>query len=234
VIGDLGKYLVRFKPSFPSKTQIFRYLAWSQLKGVLESRRVNCVLDVGANKGQFAEGLRKIGYRGLIVSFEPAPDDFAVMAARMGRDPLWKGHQFALGGEDGETSFHITVHDTRCNSVLKPSLAGEEYRSVCVEMRRLDSIFDGLVAGVEDPRVFLKMDTQGYDLEVIKGSEGCLPGVLGLLSEVAVEPGYEGMPLYLESLKVYEGLGFHLLSVSEIAWNRERGTVAEMECLMVR
>lgn len=234
MIGELGKYLIRFKPSFPSKNQIFRYLAWNQLKLALDSRQVNCVLDVGANKGQFAEGLRKIGYRGWIISFEPAPDDFAVMAGKLKRDPLWKGRQIALGGEDKETSFNITLDDTRCNSILKPSRCGDEFRTVNVALRRLDSMFDELIAGIEAPRVFLKMDTQGYDLEVIKGSAGCLDRVLGLLSEVAVEPNYEGMPLYLESLKTYEGLGFHLLGVSEIAWNHERGTVAEMECLMIR
>jgi FkbM family methyltransferase len=234
VIEDLGKSLVRWKCSFPSKNQIYRYLAWCQLRDTLESAKVNCVLDVGANKGQFAISLRKIGFRGWIISFEPSPDDFAVMSRIMKDDPRWRGHQIALGGENTVSNFNVTLGDTRLSSFLSLRRSDDPVKVVAVELKRLDSIYDELLAGIESPVVFLKMDTQGFDLEVIKGAEGCLGRVEGLLSEIAVEPNYEKMPSYLESLKIYQDLGFRLMGVSEIAWDPVRGSVVEMECLMAR
>ena len=90
---------------------------------------------------------------------------------------------------------------------------------MAVETKPPDALFDEVIAGVNSPRLFLKMDTQGYDLEVVRGALGSLPRVLGLLSEIAAEPAYEGMPLYLELLEVYELPGFRLRSIIEIAWN---------------
>jgi hypothetical protein len=58
--------------------------------------------------------------------------------------------------------------------------------------------------------------------------------MLGLPSEIAAEPNYNNMPGYMESLKSYEDLGFRLKGLSEIAWNHRRGTLVEMDCLMIR
>jgi hypothetical protein len=53
------------------------------LKQVLDKGEVNCVLDVGANRGQFASILRKIGYGGQIISFEPSLHDFKNTEAKI-------------------------------------------------------------------------------------------------------------------------------------------------------
>jgi FkbM family methyltransferase len=234
VLGDLGKYLVRMKWSFPSNLLLSRYLAWSELREALDQLRINCVFDVGANTGQFAMGLRKIGYTGWIISYEPSPGDFAAMSRAFGGDPRWRGYQIALGSEGGTSTFNVTLGDSRLSSFLSLRRPDFGVETIQVEVKRLDAVFEEALGGIKEPRVFLKMDTQGFDLKVIEGASGCVDRVLGLLSEISAEASYNDMPSYLDSLKVYEGLGFRLKGLSEIAWNRARGTLVEMDCLMIR
>src|SRR5271157_5196955 len=62
------------------------------LARLLEIYRADCVLDVGANRGQFASMLRGAGYRGPLVSFEPVPEAYVELARLAAKDPLWTTH----------------------------------------------------------------------------------------------------------------------------------------------
>jgi hypothetical protein len=110
---------------------------------------------------------------------------------------------------------------------------GEKVTTHEVSMRRLDSMFASIVEGIDDPRVFLKIDTQGYDVEVFKGASGCIANVRGLQSELSVQPVYMEMPHYLEALEAYEAAGFDLHNLSVV--NRvPNGGLLELNCFMKR
>jgi hypothetical protein len=81
-------------------------------------------------------------------------------------------------------------------------------RTENVSVRTMDSIFDELVEGIAEPRVFLKIDTQGFDLEVAKGSTTCMHRISGIQTELAVIPLYQGTPDYMEVLTIYREFGF--------------------------
>ena len=68
-----------------------RYVELNRLKRLLETLDINCVLDVGANKGQFVEKVRGIGFRGRIVSFEPLRREFTQLSSRFRGDAQWRG-----------------------------------------------------------------------------------------------------------------------------------------------
>jgi len=55
----------------------------TRLRSLLESLRVNCVIDAGANQGQTVDLLRGIGFRGFIFSFEPLGSAFSTLSDRM-------------------------------------------------------------------------------------------------------------------------------------------------------
>lgn len=102
-----------------------------------------------------------------------------------------------------------------------------------VQVKRLDDIFPSLIQGIESPKVFLKMDTQGFDLEVFKGAAGCLEHIVGIQSELSIQPIYKGMPHYLEALQVYESAEFELFNLSPV--NRtDNGRIIELNCFMRR
>ena len=68
---------------------------------------VETVLDVGAHHGEYGLRLRKGGYDGKIVSFEPGPDAFSVLEQRCKRDGNWACHQMALGDEIGQGELNV-------------------------------------------------------------------------------------------------------------------------------
>ncbi|MBN2474317.1 MAG: FkbM family methyltransferase [Pirellulales bacterium] len=201
------------------------------LKVLLEQLGIDCVFDVGAHTGGFATSLRRLGYRGHIVSFEPAPGVFAVLQNRFRGDALWQGYNCALGAEDTRMDLNV-AELSNCSSFLRPK-GFDVKETIEVEVRRLDGVFGSLVASIPEPRVFLKLDTQGYDLEVLKGAQGCLDRILGLQSEISVEALYEGMPDYLDSLAQYNAQGFTLANLCTAARNNRTKRVIEYDCLMV-
>lgn len=210
------------------------------LRKVLKRLDVNCVLDVGANRGEYAQLLREEGYTGDIISFEPNKETYQYLSEIARKDARWSVHNMALGSE--ETTQTLNVATISCLSSL---LAPTEYAETVfgkemiahtqrIEVKRLDSIYRELVKHISDPRVFLKMDTQGYDLEVIKGAAGCLQNVLGLQSEISVRPLYENTPNYLESLAEYHSLGFNLTGLFTVNLDSQTFNIVEYDCVMIR
>lgn len=206
---------------------------FTHLKSLLNLLDVNCVLDVGANRGQFAHQLRAIGYRGFIFSFEPLSNEFSVLSASFKDDSRWKGHNIALGETSSSIPINVIPQSTVMSSLLSPLHPPPDIKTELIEVRRLDELLPSLISSIRKPRVFLKMDTQGYDLKVFKGAEGCIEQVYGLYSELSIQAIYQGMPNYLEALEVYEAAGFELLSLTTNS-RTPSGVIEEMNCLMKR
>lgn len=211
------------------------------VRQILLRLSVNCVLDVGANAGQYAERLRAAGYSGRILSFEPSAASFARLQDACRDDPQWTCHELALGDESGLgrmyrarssllTSFLPLNRGAQDAFAEAAEVDGEEQ----VRVERLDELFAELVAGIEEPRVFLKMDTQGYDLRVFAGARACLPRICGLQSELSVVPLYDGMPDFLQALRVYRSSGFEVTGFFPIFRHEPDLVIGEFDCVMVR
>jgi FkbM family methyltransferase len=198
-----------------------RFIEFTILKQLLAKLEIDCVLDVGANRGQFARHLRAIGYRGRIISFEPNPDEFARLRRSFSSDSAWSGYPIALGEKAGVLQLKTPPELTVLGSFLDLRNSPSELRTEEVEMRRLDEVFPSLMVNAAGAKVFLKMDTQGYDVNVFCGAEGCLNEIRGLLSELSVQSLYKNQPHYLESLATYERAGFDLYHLSVV--NRGSG-----------
>lgn len=203
---------------------------------------INCVLDVGANLGQYARFLREHGYEGHIVSFEPVPEAFDALQRAMGGDPRWRGFRYALGEHDGEASFQVSGGDAQASSLLElneegPKRWGSDHallRRETVQVRRLESVLDTVTDGIARPRIYLKMDTQGYDLRVLEGAGARLPEVLALQSELAVHEFYEGMTPFAEALARYRAYGYAITGIFPLTREHDHLRVIEFDCVMMR
>lgn len=216
-----------------SENPVNRFLELSYLRQLLKRLEIDCVLDVGANQGQFAAELREIGFGGQIVSFEPISREFGVLQNRFRSDSKWQGFPYALGREDKQTSMNVFSNLTVMSSLLAPVGKQKGIEVQEIEVRRLDGVLPDVLSKLPGARVFLKMDTQGYDLEVFEGARGVLGQVLGLQSEISVHPLYQGMPHYLEALSVYESAGFDLSNLTIVS-RTPASALQEMNCFMQR
>jgi len=202
---------------------------------------IDCVLDVGANTGQFVDRLRgDVGYRGHIASFEPASASYAQLAQRHGTDARWRGFCFALGRARGTAELNLFTPDSSLNSLLGPSNFGSDRFAALrlepdkerVEVRRLDDVFDDAVRPLVDPVTFLKLDTQGSDLEVLYGASGVLHRVAALVTELPVVPIYEGMPSLVDALGHLQDLGFEITGMFPVTRDRDGLGAVEFDCVL--
>jgi FkbM family methyltransferase len=211
---------------------------------LLRELQVTCVVDVGAHHGEYGLLLRENGYTGRIVSFEPVSRSFAALGKRRAADRRWDAYQVALGERDGTAGINVTRH-TPYSSLLEPLAPTPPGRSAnlenlmsvdsveAVEVRRLDSLFATCVGDPRSSRVFLKLDTQGYDPVVLRGAAACLDRVFGVQTEIAVIPSYAGMTSHTEAIAGLERLGFELSGLFPVTHDRRMRAV-EFDCLMVR
>ena len=215
------------------------HLSDQHLMWVFRRLGINCVLDVGANEGQFAAGLRRAGYTGRIVSYEPVAHLVASLRRHARDDPAWLVEDCALGEEEGKAE--INVVPGTMSSLLPASDFGRDWshklrssRPETIRVRRLDAVFDEATRGLDAPRVFLKMDTQGYDLATLRGAGDRLSDVVGLQSEVSCLPIYDGMPRMTEQLDAYEAAGFAISAISPVSRHLRTLRVIEFDVVMVR
>lgn len=204
---------------------------------------VNCVLDVGAHHGEYGLELRQMGYRGRIVSFEPISDNFAALRQQLVRDPNWWVHCLALGDQEQTAEIKV-MSGTTFGSFLAPSPYGlsqfptkmQVERLESVTVRRLDNLFAECVAGIAEPRVFLKVDTQGYDQKVLTGAGAYLERVVGLQTEMSTKSIYEGMAnAFVEALPALQARGFELTGIFPVTRDRKDTLrLIEVDCVLCR
>lgn len=204
-------------PAGPNANNVKKDLN-AQLVAILRHHRIDTVLDVGANVGQYGKRLRDWGYGGRIFSFEPLSSAHEQLTDLAADDPDWfVAERMAIGAEDGEIEIQVSA-ESDMSSILpqnellqRISPSSEVQKTERVPLRRLDSLIDGLVA-TED-RLFLKIDTQGFEADVLDGAKDLIPRLIGLQLEMSLVPLYEGALDYRSMVDklVTQGFELHLV-----------------------
>lgn len=208
------------------------------VKTVLDALAIDLVLDVGAHEGESASLLRGLGYTGDIISFEPVGASFATLTKSRRRDARWRGYQIALGSQSGTLDLNI-YEGSVFNSFLGPDGASRfaKQRVVGTEkvaVRRLDSLLDEILADRPSARIFLKMDTQGYDLPILRCAGRWLTALRGIQTELAARRTYAGTPPLHDALRELDRLGFELTGIFPVARDVDRLRIIELDCVMCR
>jgi len=207
-----------------------------RLRRLFDEHRIDTVLDVGANTGQFRDFLRrKVGFKGQIESFEPVPDLAAHLMTRAESDTHWKIHTCALGPETGQKTINVMAK-TEFNSFLNPVTTGSHQdqmnkvkKTVTVPITTLDTVFNKR----DLSRTYLKLDTQGYDLEVLKGGQRAIKDVPALQTEISIHPFCADMPTFSDTISAFERHGFAMADLYLVSSDDAKRAM-EFDCLMVR
>jgi FkbM family methyltransferase len=200
---------------------------------------ITCVLDVGAGTGEYGAFLRQNGYTGQIVSFEPVESRFRVLAKRCEADPAWRAYPYALGAESRTGRINVT-RNPAYSSFLQPSahslatFTGSAIeRTETVEVRRLDDILDDVVDRVEDPRLFVKLSAQGWELDVLGGAEQHLSQIRALHAQLSFHPVYEGGVAFPAAVSSLAGAGFAVSGIFDRP-HHHGFRLADVDCVMIR
>jgi FkbM family methyltransferase len=201
----------------------------------LEKLGIECVLDVGANVGDYADTLRQFGYRGEIVSVEPTSDAFATLEARSARDPRWSAKRLAVAGASGERTIFVAANSVS-SSLLERSARmvgiAPESRYVRQEVVATTTL-DSLVSEAALP-VFAKLDVQGSAGEILAAANGSLRRLSALEIELPFVEMYQGERLSLQLLGGLQDAGFELVSLEANTFDRSSGAVQEINAIVAR
>ncbi len=200
---------------------------------------IDLVLDVGASVGQFAGDLRAAGFRGEIVSFEPLPDAWHALDRAAGRDARWKVHpRCALGALAGDVEINVAANGVSSSvlPMLESHLAAapeSTYRgSVSAVMHRVDDVAGPYLRQARSP--MLKIDTQGYEWQVLDGASGSLPAMRAVAVELSLLPLYEGQRLWQDVIERLASEGFDLWSLHPGFADKATGRVLQFDGIFRR
>ena len=205
---------------------------------LLASERIDLLLDVGANEGQYAVRMRRAGFGGRITSFEPLSAAFAALERRAAADPRWAARRLALSDADGRAEIHVAGNSTSSSlldmgerhlaSAPQSAYVGSEQ----VDTVRLDSLWDELSSDGE--RVFLKLDVQGFEMHVLRGAERALGQLRGVQAELALAHLYEGDSPWRAVVDHLEARGFELAGVEPGFADPGSGRMLQFDGLFLR
>lgn len=190
------------------------------LMDFLESRNVDVVVDVGANTGQFGSRLRRLGYHGRIVSFEPLSGVFSQLKTLTDSDSNWTSYNCALGEEPGRAS--INVSQNTVYSSLLPQEAGTVAFDAASVVERTEDIevrtLDQMAAEIGGKNVFLKIDTQGFEKHVMDGARSSLRTIAGVQLELPIVHLYQQTWTLVEAINYMANAGFILSQVAPVTY----------------
>jgi FkbM family methyltransferase len=195
---------------------------------------VPVVVDVGANRGQYATELRQHGYRGEIISFEPLEEAFAELAAAAARDVNWTCHRMALGASGGEGQ--INVASNLASSSLLAMGAAHRAGAPSVSITGVETVrvarLDDVLA--DDRPCLLKLDVQGYEGRVLDGAKETLTRAVLLECELCTAELYAGQTSPRALVDRLDDLGFELVDLEPVFRDRANGRVLALDAVFAR
>lgn len=199
---------------------------------------INKVLDIGANTGQFGLQLRELGYTGEIISFEPLSSAFNILKQNSHSDPNWQIYNYAIGNSNGSIKINIAGNsqsssinnmlDTHLKAAPESKYIGQEK----VDIHCLDTLFPEIYR--PNDNIYLKIDTQGYEKNVIEGAAQSLPLIQTIQLEMSLVPLYENEMEFVQMYYLLYNKGYRLVSIEPGFVDRKSGQLLQIDGIFQR
>jgi len=204
---------------------------------IMRHYKIDTLLDIGANCGQYSKNMRKMGYNGRIVSFEPLNNAFKNLGKVSSRDKNWLINNYALGNKNMKNIINV-AGNSYSSSILKmlpkhlnsaPTsryIAKQE-----IDIRTLDSIYKSFCTSKSN--VMVKIDTQGYEKNVLDGADKSLKHIKIIQLEMSLVQLYENEMLFNQMINHLEKKGFQLFSLENGFSHPKTGQLLQVDGIFV-
>ena len=199
---------------------------------------IDTLFDIGANIGQYAINMREIGFTKKIISFEPLKSAFSVLKDTSLNDNNWVVQNYALGNENFKSVINVagnSASSSILNMLPKHSNTEPESKYTTqeeIEIKTLDSVYNTLCK--KEDRVMIKIDTQGYEKNVIDGATESLKNIKVIQIEMSIVPLYENEMLFIEMINHIDKKGFHLVSLENGFSDNTTGQLLQVDGIFVK
>jgi FkbM family methyltransferase len=208
------------------------------MKRLFEFYQINLVLDIGANAGQYGQSLRILEYHGKIISFEPLSQAYKKLVRTADHDANWFiAPRMAIGRSSGDVTINVAANLESSSILPMSSLHSEaaptsRYKSTeTVAMNTLDDA--ALQYLSPNSVIFLKIDTQGYEDEVLAGATKVLSHAAGVQLEMSLAELYEGQSDYLNLIHYMTTKGFRLVELNPGFSDPQTGHLLQIDGIFI-
>ncbi len=205
---------------------------------IIKNLKTDVIIDVGANVGLYAHTVRNLGFDGQIISFEPLSDAFQDLKKISSEDRAWDVYNFALGDENKNSTINISENSVS-SSILD---SHDKLNELCpeanysgtegIQIKRLDTIIEEICP--PEARLFVKIDTQGFESKVVRGCLGCLDRIVAFQLEIPLMELYKSELAFTDLINFMDDVGYKLVKI-EPGWNDPKtGLSAEIDGIFVK
>lgn len=212
-----------------------RVLAGAEHRYVL-LRDLGTVVDIGANRGQFALAARRWAPKARVISFEPLPGPASVFCRVFSGDDQVVLHQAAIGPASIRQKMHVSARDDSSSllpisSVQTTMFPGTgEVATTEVRVAPLDEF---VTANDLPMPAMLKLDVQGFEFDALRGCESLLERFDWVYCECSFVELYSGQRLAWEVIDWLSARGFCLIGMFNPAYDH-RGQAVQADFLFSR
>jgi FkbM family methyltransferase len=227
---------------FRSKIRFFfdclGYTVRRKLKNPVIYNNIDLVFDIGANTGHFVKNLRAAGYVNRVVSFEPLSSAYNLLLCSASNDKNWQVHsRCALGSEISDSIINIS-NNSHSSSILPmldrhKRVAPDSFTigSENIKIITIDSIFQKYSNPLD--KIFLKIDTQGFEHKVLEGCLMNLSKIFMVQLELSTTYLYKDQKLVDYFFSFFSKFGFRLWSIEPILFDYSTGEVLQFDAIFI-
>ena len=184
----------------------------------MNEANISYTIDIGANVGQFGVDMRRHGFSGQIISYEPVKEAYEILASTITKHKPWRAFQIGIGSAESSQNINVSGNDGLSSSLLAMGKVHLDNfpKSVTVSSQKVSvSTLDKQleVLGIDPGKILLKLDVQGYEAEVLKGAAKSLSKIPLCFLEVSIVPLYEGEITLLPILNLLSESGHEVIDV---------------------
>lgn len=206
---------------------------------MLRQHKIELVVDIGANQGQYAKLLRRYGYQERILSFEPLQDAWDKLEMASRNDPKWQIFSRCAIGES-KSSVTMNVSGNSVSSSILEMLdqhteAAPESAYIRAEQVQAMPLDEALAMVQDLPQnIFIKIDTQGYEEKVLDGAPDAISRAVGVQIELSLVPLYAGQALFREITERLTSRGFEIWSLFPGFTDKSSGRMLQCDAVLFK
>ncbi|MDB2334728.1 FkbM family methyltransferase [Planktomarina temperata] len=209
----------------------------SQVLAILKMLDVKFVVDIGANEGQYATEIRRLGYRNHICSVEPLSDAHKKLTSRAHHDDKWTVYdRIAIGVGNGESLINITENSVSSSLLevqqdhLNACEASRIIRREMVNVVGINEFWDTIKTSPSE--TFIKFDIQGFEYELLKAFKG-LSELKAIQIECSFANLYEDSGSYIDIICFLQRIGFKAWAVMPGFTDNATGRTLQCDIIMI-
>nr|BAL56871.1 hypothetical conserved protein [uncultured Chloroflexota bacterium] len=222
---------------FRNRALLYELPALTEYRSWLQARGIQTVIDVGAYLGAFSWGMRMILPEAQIYAFEALEENYHRLRKHLEPKGRFQAFLTALGEKSGMLEFYRSSFAASSSPLpmgdlhrhIFPQSAHQE--KLLVAQARLDDYLDRMELRAP---TLLKLDVQGYELNVLRGAAQTLQRVDWLICEVSFCELYIGQPLFEAIYAWLTERGFRYAGSMGKLLSPVDGSILQEDALFVR